>query len=113
MFKSFDDVMTFNKENVEAFVQSGSRLAAGVEEIAKEVFGYTGKTFEGVVQGSKALAACKNPDDMAQLQQKLARENWDKAVAQSSRLSEMGSVVARSALEPIQVRCKSAIETLT
>ena len=106
MFRSFDDVVSFNKANVDAFVQSANRLAAGVEEIAKEVFGYTGKTLEVAVQGSKALASCKNPDDMARVQQQLARESWDKAVAQSSKLSEMGAIVARSALEPIQARYK-------
>ena len=61
VFKTLDDVMNFNKANVDAFVQCGSRLAAGVEEMTKEMVGYSGKAFEDVMEGSRAFSSCKSP----------------------------------------------------
>lgn len=109
VFKTLDDVMNFNKANVDAFVQCGSRLAAGVEEITKEMVGYSGKAFDDVVEGSRAFTGCKSPSDVAQLQQQLMQKSWDMAMAQTSKMSSIGASVAQSSLEPIQDFYRSAM----
>lgn len=109
MFKSLDDIMNFNKANMDAFVQCGSRFAAGVEEMTKEMVGSSGKAFENIVEGSRAFSNCKNPSDIAQLQQQLMQQNWNTAVAQTSKMSEIGNNVAQSAFEPIQNLYRNAM----
>ena len=113
MLKTFDDVVAFNKANVDAFFQAGTKFATGAEEIAKEVFGYTGKAFEGAVETSKAFTSCKTPVEVAQLNQKLAKDNWDAAVAEGTKLAEMATVVTKSAFEPVQARYKAAFDSFS
>jgi len=113
MFKSYEDVMEFNKANVDALVQSGTKMAAGFEEMAKVVFGVAGKTVESSLENAKAVASCKTAAEVIQIQQKMAKENWETMIAEGSKLSEMGTVVAQSAFEPVQNRYKSAVEAFT
>lgn len=112
MFKSFDDVVTFQKANIDAMVQSGTKVATGVEEITKEVFGYTTKTLESTMDVAKSFGGCKTAAEVMQLQQKVAKDNWDAFMAEGTRLSEMGTVVAKSAFEPIQARYKAAFDSV-
>ena len=110
MFKNYDDVLSFNKANVDAAVLYGTKLATGFEEVTKEVFGYTSKSLEGALENAKAISGCKTAAEVAQLQQKLAKDSWDGFVAEATKLSEMGTVIAKSAAEPIQARYKAVFE---
>ena len=109
MFRTLDDVMNFNKANVDAFVQCGSRFAAGVEEMTKEMVGNSGKAFENIVENSRAFSNCKSPSDVAQLQQQFMQQSWSTAMAQTSKMSEIGANVAQSAFEPIQELCRNTM----
>lgn len=110
MFKSYEDVMTFNKANMDALVQSGTKFATGFEAITKEAFTFTSKAMESAMENAKTLATMKNPSEAIALQQKLAKEAWEASVAETNRLAEMSTVVSKSALEPIQARYKVAFE---
>lgn len=110
MFKTYDDVLSFNQANVDALVQSGTKLATGIEEVTKEYFGFAGKTFEQAMDNAKALTACKTATDVIQMQQKFAKDAWESAVAETNRMTEMGTVITKSVLEPIQARYKATFE---
>ncbi len=111
MLKSYEDVVAFSKANIDAAVLAGTKFAAGMEEVTKEVFGFTTKSFETAVEGVKAVTSCKTAAEAAQIQQKLAKDSWETLVAESTKLTEMSTVVAKSAAEPFQVRCKTVFET--
>jgi phasin family protein len=110
MFKTYDDVLSFNQANVDAFVQCGTQMAAGVEQIAKEAFTFAGKSFEASVENVKAVTGCKTASEVISLQQKLAKDNFETFMAETNKLSEMSSVVAKSAMEPLQSRYKAAFD---
>lgn len=113
MLKTYDDMIAFNKANVDAFVQSSTQAAAGAEQIAKEAFAFAGKSFETAMENVKAVSTCKTAAEVISLQQKLAKDNFDSLVAESTKLSEMGTVVTKSALEPLQARYKAAFDGLS
>lgn len=110
MFKTYDDVVSFSKANVDAAVLAGTKLATGLEEVSKEVFGYTSKSLETALETAKAVAGCKTAAEVLQLQQTAAKSSWDGFVAETTKLTEMGTVIAKSAAEPIQARYKAAFE---
>jgi phasin family protein len=62
------------------------------------------------MESYKAIFACKNVQDMMTLQGKLTQVNMDKAVAQSSKLSEMTVKVANEAAQPISAQVNVAVE---
>jgi len=110
MIKTYEDVIAFNKANVEAMVQSGSQMVAGAEQIAKEAFSFASKSFETAMANTKAVSSCKTAAEVIALQQKLAKDGFETFVSESTKLCEMGSVVAKSAFEPLQARYKAAFE---
>lgn len=112
MFKTYEDVISFNQANIDALVQSTTTLTTGTEQVTKEAFSYMSKAFETSIENAKTLAACKTAAEALQLQQKMAKEALDAAVAETTRLSEMSTVVSKSAIEPIQKLYKGAFDSI-
>ncbi|EKV26671.1 hypothetical protein C882_2180 [Caenispirillum salinarum AK4] len=113
MLKNYESLMQFNKDSMDAFVKSGTTLANGFEQIAKESFGFAGRSFESAIEASQAFATCKTPAEMVQLQTKLAKENWETMVSETTKLSELSATVVKSAVEPISARYKTAFDAAT
>ncbi|SOD89108.1 phasin family protein [Caenispirillum bisanense] len=110
MLKNYEALMQFNKDSLDAVVQSGTKLANGFEQIAKEAFSFAGRSFEGAVEAGQQFAACKTPADLMQLQTKLAKDNWESLVAETTKISELSTAVVKAAAEPLQARYKTAYD---
>lgn len=113
MFKSFEDVIAFNQANFDAAVQTGTKLAAGFESVTKEYIGIATKSFEGAVETGKTLSSVKNPTDAIALQQKLAKDGYESALADAKKLTELSTGVVKTAFEPMQARYKVAFESFS
>lgn len=73
----FADAGEFTKGNVEALVESGKVLAAGLQDLGK-VYVEDAKTgFETMTADVKELAAVKSPADFFKLQGEILRRNFD------------------------------------
>lgn len=107
---TLSEVGEFSKGNVEALVEAGKILAAGLQDIGK---GYVaeGKTaFETVTADVKELSAIKSPADFFKLQGEILRRNFDAAVATGSKTSEMFVKLASDTYAPLSSRVSLAVE---
>jgi phasin family protein len=102
----FADAGEFTKGNVEALVESGKILAAGLQDYVEDA--KTG--FETMTADVKELAAVKSPADFFKLQGELLRRNFDAAVATGSKRSEAIVKLANDAFAPVQNRVSLAID---
>lgn len=100
----------FAKGNVEALVESGKVIAAGVQDLGKDYVAEAKTAFETVQADFKELAAVKTPADFFKLQGEILRRNFDAAVATGSKNSEKVVKIAGEAFAPIQNRVSLAIE---
>lgn len=100
----------FNKGNLEAIVESGKILAAGVQTIAKTQFEDAKAAVEVMTADVKEMASVKSPTDFVQLQGKLASRNFDAAVAQLSKTTEAWVKLANDTFAPISSRAAVAME---
>ena len=106
----FADAGEFTKGNVEALVESGKVLAAGLQDLGK-VYVEDAKTgFETMTADVKELAAVTSPADFFKLQGEILRRNFDAAVATGSKRSEAIVKLANDAFAPVQNRVSIAIE---
>jgi phasin family protein len=106
----FADAGEFTKGNVEALVESGKVLAAGLQDLGK-VYVEDAKTgFETMTADVKELAAVKSPADFFKLQGEILRRNFDTAMATGSKRSEALVKLANDAFAPVQNRVSIAIE---
>ncbi|KAA5603859.1 phasin family protein [Roseospira marina] len=110
MIRSYEDLMTFNKDNLDAATAASKLLAKGFEDISKEAVAFSSKSMDGAVAAGKQLGACKTPADFTNLQTKLVKDNWDAMIAQSKKMVELSNTVMRSAMEPVQARTKVVLD---
>ncbi len=102
----------FNKENLEAVVESGKILFAGAQEMGRSNLD-TGKTVvETVTADVKKVAGIKSPTELVQLQGELARRNLDAAISFGSKNTESWLKIYNDAFAPISSRVSVAAERL-
>ena len=104
------DYGDFTKGNVEALVESGKVLAAGLQDMGKDVVAEGKTALETMTADVKELAAVKSPADFFKLQGEILRRNFDAAVSVGSKRSETIVKLATEAFAPIQTRVSLAVE---
>ena len=104
------EVGEFSKGNLDAVVESGKILAAGVQTIAKTQFEDAKAAVEVLTADVKEMTTVKSPTEFVQLQGKLASRNFDAAVAQLSKTTEAWVKLANDSFAPISSRAAVAME---
>ena len=100
----------FTKGNLEAVVESGKILAAGLQDMGKAYVAEGKSAVETVTADVKEIAAVKTPADFFKLQGEIMRRNFDAAVAATSKSSEAMVKLAGDAFAPISTRVSLAVE---
>lgn len=113
VFATFEDVVGFQKDNVEAFVASSTILTKGFEALSKELVAFTQAQYEQSVSTAKALFAVKSVKELVDLQTEFAKTSFDALVAEATKVSETGIKVANEAAEPITARVNATVEKLS
>eukprot|EP01092_Planopodium_desertum_P012874 TRINITY_DN61021_c0_g1_i1.p3 TRINITY_DN61021_c0_g1~~TRINITY_DN61021_c0_g1_i1.p3 ORF type:complete len:283 (-),score=84.82 TRINITY_DN61021_c0_g1_i1:27-764(-) len=113
VFATFEDVVGFQKDNVEAFVASSTILTKGFEALSKEIAAFTQAQYEQSVATTKALFAVKSVKELVDLQTEFAKSSFDALVAEATKVSETGFKVANEAAEPITARVNATVEKLS
>jgi phasin family protein len=100
----------FTKGNIEALVESGKILAAGLQDLGKDYVAEGKSAIETLTADVKELVAVKSPADFFKLQGEMLRRNFDAAVASGSKNSEKVVKLANEAFAPISNRVSLAVE---
>jgi phasin family protein len=100
----------FGKGNVEALVEAGKIIAAGVQDLGTAYVAEAKSAFETATADVKELAAVKSPTDFFKLQGEILRRNFDAAVAAGSKNSEAVIKLANDAFAPLSSRVSLAVE---
>lgn len=102
----------FTKGNVDAVVESGKILAAGIKEFGEGYAAEAKAAYATLTTDAKELAAAKTPVDFFKLQGELARRNFDQAIAFGSKSSEAFLKLAGEAIVPLQGRVSLAVSKI-
>ena len=111
MIKSTEEIVAFNQANVEAFVKSGQIWAAGVQELTKQMASTAKTSFDESVSTFKALSTVKSFKEALDLQSAFAKTSFEKAVAESNKLTDASIKLTEQTLAPITARVTVAVET--
>lgn len=108
-----DHAMTdLGRENFAAVLRANAALAEGMETIGKEVMGYARNSLENAAEAVTALLAAKTLEDLVQLNSDFAKASFERMVARSTKLSEIGVKVANAAMAPLGDRLEATFQTL-
>ena len=110
--KLFEDMIAFNKDNLEAVVESSKIAAKGAETLGHSAADYAKRSFETASQTLQTLSSVKSPTEFMKLQSDFARSAFDSMVAETSRSTEHMMKLAGEIAQPISNRFAVAAEKM-
>ena len=113
VLKGYDDLTVLTKQNVDAFVKSGTVVAKGAEEAGKQVTAFTQSSLEKSVSNAKALLAVKTIQELVELQNAYAKASIEALVSESTKMQELTVKIANEALAPLSARVNATVEVLS
>jgi phasin family protein len=108
--KVAEELADLARANVEAVVEAGRVAAEGAKAIGQDVVATSRDGVEQTADAIRSLAEAKSPTEYLQLQGELARASFDRAVAESSKLTEALVKLAGEAFQPISNRASANAE---
>lgn len=110
--KSMDELASMHRGNIDALIASAKAATTGVEQVMTHLTEASKKSFEDTTAMVKTLASAKTPNELIQLQSEFAKTQFDEAVAQYSKMTEMMIKLAGEVIEPVQNRVALATDKL-
>ena len=98
------------RANVEAVVEAGRVASEGARSISQNVVASGRDGVEQAADAIRALAEAKSPTEYLQLQSDFARSSFDRAVAETSKLTESLVKLAGEAFQPLSNRATANAE---
>jgi phasin family protein len=108
--KVAQELADLTRANVEAVVEASRVAAEGAKAIGQDVVAKQRDGFEQAADAIRSLAEAKSPTEYLQLQGEFARASFDRAVAESSKLTESLVKLAGEAFQPISNRATANAE---
>jgi len=111
-FKAYEEFSKFQKDNYDAYLAASTIFAKGAENVGKTWMSLTQEALENAAQTAKALLGAKTLREAVDLQSDFAKSNFDKLVAEGTKLSELSVKVANEAFAPLNARVNVAVEKM-
>ena len=108
--KVAEELADLARANVEAIVEAGRVASEGARSIGQDVVAKGRDGVEQAADAIRALAEAKSPTEYLQLQSDFARQSFDRAVAETSKLTESLVKLAGEAFQPLSNRATANAE---
>ena len=108
--KVAEELADLARANVEAVVEANRVAAEGARSIGQDVVASSRDNVEQAADAIRSLAEAKSPTEYLQLQGEFARASFDRAVAETSKLTESLVKLAGEAFQPLSNRATANAE---
>ena len=108
--KVAEELADLARANVEAVVEASRVAAEGARSIGQDVVASSRDNVEQAADAIRSLAEAKSPTEYLQLQGEFARASFDRAVAETSKLTESLVKLAGEAFQPLSNRATANAE---
>lgn len=106
------EMVELTRANVEALVESGRIAASGAQTLGQDAIARTREGLEHTAAQVKSLTQAQSATEFLQLQGEIARTQFDRMVAESSRFAESMVKLAGEAFQPLSNRAAVNAEKL-
>jgi phasin family protein len=111
--KTAEQFAHFHQGNIEAMMKSGQIWTAGLQDLSKHVASNARASMEETISTFRAMSGVKSIKEAMALQSSFAKASMEKAMAESTRLTETGLKLAEQAYAPLTARMNAAVEVFT
>jgi len=108
--KVAEELADLARANVEAVVEASRVATEGARSIGQDVVAKQRNSVEQTADAIRSLAEAKSPTEYLQLQGEFARSQFDRAVAETSKLTESLVKLAGEAFQPLSNRATANAE---
>jgi len=108
MFKTFEDMQKFGKDQLEAATAASTTITKSVQEIAAETTDYSKTAVEQAAAAFEKLAAAKSIDSAIQVQTDYAKTAYEAFVAQNKKFGELYAGLAKEMMKPVEAAVAKA-----
>ncbi|MHA6288425.1 phasin family protein [Maricaulis sp. CAU 1757] len=108
--KSVTEVSNFQKQNVDAVIESATLAAKGMETVNANSVAYAKTLMEDGVNAGKAIASAKSVQDIYEIQAGFAKTAMDQYLAELNKTSELVADTFKTALKPINDRVTATVD---
>jgi phasin family protein len=99
---STDPMQKFGKEGMDMAMASFGAFSKNAQAIATELADYSRKSFENSAAAWEKLSSAKSVEKAVEVQNEFLRSAYEDFVAQSTRLTELYSELAKEAYKPFE-----------
>lgn len=110
MMKSMTQFTDFQKETLEAMMESVQTLNKGLETISSEALGFQKKQMEEGVAAAKSVSGAKSLHDLIEVNSDFMKSYFEGYVGQLSKLSDLATTTVKDAGEPMNERYTAFVE---
>lgn len=102
MVAQYENAQKIGKEQIETSLKAFGAFSKGIQGIAAELADYSKKSFEESTSAFEKLVAAKSLDKAIEIQTDYAKSAYEGFVAESSKLSELYTDLAKEAFKPYE-----------
>ncbi len=106
--KIMKNTTDFNAECSDACSKSSAILMKGVEDIMGTMMSLAQTSAEKQAAFVKEAMSIKTVNEFAEVQKKIAKENFDDFVSGATKISEIGAKILTDSAEPVNAQIKKA-----
>ena len=110
--KSYDTVLGYGKDTVEAYMKSATIAGKGVESINSELYSYSKDAIEESIAAGKAILGSKSVHEAFELQTDYAKSAFEAYVGELTKFSELLTSTTKSTFAPLQGRVQAWVEVV-
>jgi phasin family protein len=110
--RAAEELTELTRANVEAVVEAGKIAATGAKSVGEDALQRARAGLEQNVAELKNLAQAASPSEFFQLQTEIAKQNFDRIVANLSQLTEASVKLAGEAIQPLSNRAAVSAEKI-
>jgi phasin family protein len=107
MINSFEDMNKASKEAMDNGMKAAAVLSKGMQTVAAETTEFAKKSFEDGTKTFEKLLAVKTIDKAFEIQTEYAKSAYEAMVAQSTKITELLTSVAKDAYKPYEASVAS------
>lgn len=108
MVKNFEELQQASKENIDLAMKSMGTVSKSAQAIAAEIADYSKKSFEDSTALIEKLLGTKSLEKAIEVQSEYAKAAYEGLVAETNKLGEMYSALAKETYKPFETMMAKA-----
>ena len=110
--KSYDTVLGYGKDTVEAYMKSATVAGKGIETLNSEIVSFSKGAIEESIAASKAILGSKSLHEAFELQTDYAKSAFEAYVGELTKVSDLFTSATKETFAPLQGRVQAWVEVV-